>query len=115
MTYHCIAEGKRVRRYGNHEIVLSFSRYLRNNRICLRLLAVRDGVEAEPVAACSVNLPAVEIMENEIAVKTWYENVGMLGWLMDQGIVSEPLRYAYFAGVFIPICSLMIQEDKLPG
>jgi len=112
MIHPCIAEGKRVRHYGNREVVLSFTKYLRNDRICLRLLAVRDGAEAEPVAVCSVNLPGVAMSENEIAVKTWYENVGMLGWLMDASIVSPPLRYAYFAGVFIPICALLMREDK---
>ncbi|HEY3439431.1 MAG TPA: hypothetical protein VGK29_01705 [Paludibaculum sp.] len=112
MIHHCIAEGKKVRLYGHREVVLSFTKYLRNDRICLRLLAIRDGAEAEPLAVCSVNLPGVPMSENEIAVKTWYENVGMLGWLMDEGIVSHPLRYAYFANVFIPICALLIREDK---
>lgn len=112
MIHHCVAAGKRVRHYGNREVVLSFTKYLRNDRVCLRLLAVRDGAEAEPVAICSVNLPGVAMNENEIAVKTWYENVGMLGWLTDEGIVSPPLRYAYFANVFIPICALLTQEGR---
>jgi hypothetical protein len=108
-----IAEGKRVRHYGSREVVVSFTRYLRNDRICLRLLAVKDGVEAEPVAVCTVNLPDVAMSENEVAIKTWYENVGMQGWLMDQGLISAPLRYAYFANVFIPICSLLTREDGI--
>lgn len=113
MSSHCIAEGRRVRHYGSREVVLSFTRYLRNDRICLRLMAVRDGAEAEPLAVCTVNLPAVAMRENEVAIKTWYENVGMLGWLLDQRIISEPQRYAYFAGVFIPVCSLLIREDHV--
>jgi len=113
MSCHCIAEGKRVRLYGKREVVLSFTRYLRNGRICLRLMAVEDGVEAGPVAVCTVNLPHVPMAENEVAIKTWFENVGMLGWLMDQGIISEPQHYACFATVFIPICTLLIREDKV--
>jgi len=54
MSCHCIAEGKRVRLYGKREVVLSFTRYLRNGRICLRLMAVEDGVEAAvPLTAVS--------------------------------------------------------------
>jgi hypothetical protein len=49
--------------------------------------------------------------ENEVAIKTWYENVGMLEWLMDEGVVSKPQRYAYFSGVFIPICCLLTPDD----
>ena len=112
MLCHSIAEGKRVRHYGNREVVLSFTKYLRNERVCLRLMAVKDGAEGEPVAVCTVNLPSVTMNENEVAIKTWYENVGMLGWLMDQGIVSAPQRYDCFANVFIPICSLLVQQDS---
>ncbi|GEM_PF-6340591 len=111
MLIHCTAEGKRVRHYGHADVVLSFTRYLRNGRICLRLMAVENGVETEPVAVCTVNLPNVPMRADEVAIKTWSENIGMLGWLMDQGVVSEPLHYAYFANVFIPVCSLLIRED----
>lgn len=111
MIAHCTVRGKRVRCYGNTEVVLSYCTYLRNGRTCLRLMGVKDGRETEPVAVCTVNLPQVPMAPDEMAIKTWYENVGMLGWLMDEGIVSAPLRYAYFAGVFIPICSLLIRQD----
>lgn len=111
MIAHCTVRGKRVRCYGNTEVVLSYGTYLRNGRTCLRLMGVKDGHETEPVAVCTVNLPQVPMAPDEMAIKTWYENVGMLGWLMDEGIVSAPLRYAYFAGVFIPICSLLIRPD----
>lgn len=111
MVVHETVNGKRVRCYGNAEVVLSYTTYPRNSRVCVRLMGVEEGRETEPVAVCTVNLPHCELAPNEVAVKTWYENVGMLGWLMDEGIVSEPLRYACFAGVFIPICSLLLRED----
>jgi hypothetical protein len=74
-------------------------------------MAVENDCETEPCAVCTVNLPNVPMAKDEIAIKTWYENIGMLGWLMDQGIVSAPQRYAYFASVFIPISCLLIQDD----
>ena len=110
MLAQCTATGKKVRRYGHTDVVLSYTSYRRNNRVCLRLITLQDGREMEPCAVCTVNLPRVPMKPNEVAIKTWYENAGMLGWLMDQGIVSAPQRYAFFASVFIPICNLLVWE-----
>lgn len=112
MVLHPALHGKRIRCYGSKEVVLSYSTYLRNGRICLRLMGVKEGRETAPVAVCTVNLPQVPMAPDEVAVKTWHENVGMLGWLMEEGIVSEPQRYAFFAGVFIPVCSLLLRQDN---
>ncbi len=113
MVAHWTASGKRVRPYGHREVALSVTRYSRNGRTCMRLMAVENDRETEPCAVCTVNLPNVPMAENEVAIKTWFENAGMLGWLMDQGIVSAPLHYAYFAGVFIPICCLLMGNDDV--
>lgn len=112
MLATCTANGKRVRHYGHTPVVLSFTTYPNNGRTCLRLMNVDDDREAGPRAVCTVNLPSVPMAENEVAIKTWYENVGMLGWLMDEGIVSEPQHYAYFSGVFIPVCCLLTRDDQ---
>ena len=110
------ASGKRVRHYGHRDVVLSFTRYVRNGRTCLRLLGVDHDLETDEVCGvCTVNLPSVPMKDDEVAIKTWYENVGMLDWLVELGIVSRPLRYACFANVFIPICALLIGDDTAPG
>lgn len=111
MLATCTANGKRVRHYGHVPVVLSSTQYPNNRRTCLRLLTVNNGDEPRPRAVCTVNLPSVPMAENEVAIKTWYENVGMLEWLMDEGVVSKPQRYAYFSGVFIPICCLLTPDD----
>lgn len=111
MPTSCLASGKQVRHYGEAEVVLSQSRYARNGRVLLRLMDVANGEETHPHAVCTVNLPHVPLRENEVVVKTWGENVGMLGWLIDQRIVSEPLRYACFGGVFLPICMLLTPAE----
>jgi hypothetical protein len=111
MVAHCTASGRRVRPYGHKEVALSFTQYARNGRICLRLMEVENRQEAGPCAVCTVNLPVIPMADNEVAIKTWNENVGMLEWLMDEEIVSAPQHYAYFGGVFIPICNLLIGDD----
>ena len=110
MLAQCTDTGKKVRHYGHTEVVLSYTSYRRNNRTCVSLIALENGREKEPCAVCTVNLPNLRMKANEVAIKTWSENVGMLGWLMDQGIVSAPQRYAFFASVFIPICNLLVWE-----
>jgi hypothetical protein len=76
-------------------------------------MKVENDRETEPLAVCTVNLPQVDLKEDEVLVKTWSENVGMLGWLMDQEIVSEPQRYVFFANVFIPVCCVLTPLDQV--
>lgn len=112
MLATCTVNGKTVRHYGHTPVVLSFTKYPHNGRTCLRLIEVDRDREAGVCATCTVNLPSASVGENEVAIKTWYENAGMLEWLIDEGIVSEPQHYAYFSGVFIPICCLLIRDDR---
>ncbi|NWF83791.1 MAG: hypothetical protein HXY18_08180 [Bryobacteraceae bacterium] len=99
-------------RLSHTPVVLSFTEYPNNGRTCLRLKEVEGDREDGVRATCTVNLPLAPMGENEVAIKTWHENVGMLEWLIDEGIVSEPQHYAYFSGVFIPICCLLIRDGR---
>ena len=116
MVAQCTATGKRVRHYGNTDVVLSFTRYLRNEP---DLPAPVGGLMARAakvhnVAVCTVNLPSLELKDNEVAIKTWSENVGMLGWLMEQGIVSDPLHYAFFRRCLHPRSAALLVTGR-PG
>jgi hypothetical protein len=111
MQASCVIDGLKTRLYGHQEVALSIGRYQNGGRICLKLLRVENGVPGEPCAVCTVNLPHVPMAQNEVAIKTWYQNVGMLGWLIDEKIVSHPVRYAFYANTFIPICCLLISQE----
>ena len=112
MSSECAYPELKVRHYGHRDVVLSVTRYLRNNRICLRLMSTGPSGALEPCAVCTVNLAHIPMRDDEVAIKTWHENIGMLDWLVDQGLVSMPLRYAFFANTFIPICSLLPQQNQ---
>lgn len=112
MPAHAPVPATHSRCYGNSEVTLSFTTYSRNGRTCLRLLPAGAAPDAPPLAVCTVNLPSVPMDPGEVAIKTWHENVGMLGWLIDEGIVSHPLRYLSFAGVFIPVCALLVRPAQ---
>ena len=113
MTEHCTTSGKRIRSYGRRQVALSITRYARNGRICLRLIEVENGEETGACTACTVNLPGVPLAEDEVAIQTWSKNVGILDWLIEEGIASKPLHYADFGGTFIPICSLLVSDDRV--
>ncbi len=77
-----------------------------NNRPALVLTDAEDG---SPVARVSVNLPEVEMADNETGIKNWSENEGLLEILVEGGVVSEPNRYAESGHVRVPICTILIE------
>lgn len=91
MLSPCTVNCQTGRHYGHTLVVLSFTKYAHNGRTCLRLVEVDGDREAQACAACTVNLCSASVGENEVAIQTWHENVGMLEWLIDEGIVSELL------------------------
>lgn len=62
-----------------------------NGRIALQLIDTEDGT---PVATASVNLPDVNINDDEIFIKSYSENEGMMDMLLKEGIIGETLATA---------------------
>jgi hypothetical protein len=75
-----------------------------NKRTAIRLIDSRDG---DPIAVATVNLPDEELNDNEVIIKDYSENKGMLQSLQSAGIVSEPLRYIKTGFVKCPVCTLL--------
>lgn len=73
-----------------------------NGRLALE--AYEDG---EPFAAMSVNVPDESLDPDEMAIKDYGENEGVLDFLIRNKIVSEPVRYVYSGFVRIPICKFL--------
>lgn len=53
-------------------------------------------------AICTTQLPGIE--KDEVAIKNWSENEGMLDLLLDEGIVMQPHRWVRSGFVNVPIC-----------
>jgi hypothetical protein len=87
---------------------VAFAQY-GNGRTAIQLLAVEDRV---PIAVASVNMPDESLEADEICIKDYSENEGMLECLMKAKIVSAPLRYVESGWVTIPVCHLM---GVIPG
>lgn len=85
-----------------------FARY-GNGRVAIKLIDVND---ESLVAVASVNLDdGVEMAADEIAIKDYSENEGMLAAMIAADIVSEPLRYESTGYVTVPICKLLVEPE----
>jgi len=75
-----------------------------NGRPAIVLIDAEDG---SPIATASVNVPEEKLAIDEIAIKDYSENEGMLEVMVYAGIVSEPVRKIKSGFVTIPICKLL--------
>lgn len=84
---------------------LAFGEY-QNGRT---ILFLNDNATLEDVLCASVNLPDEAIGSNEIAIKDYSENEGVLDALIKHKVVSKPKRYVNLTHVSVPICELLMQ------
>ncbi len=84
------------------DCIVKKGRYMNSGPIWLSL---EDEVDGEPVARCTISLPGVT-NKDEVAIKDYSENEGMLDTLMDAGVVKPPHRFVSSGFVMIPICNL---------
>jgi len=75
-----------------------------NGRTAIELI---DSTDGDVIAVASVNLVDEELKDDEIAIKDYAENTGMLKALIDAEVVSEPIRLITKGYVEIPICKLL--------
>ena len=87
-----------------------------NGRVALQLVDAEDG---SPIAKATVNLPDVPLGKNQVAIKDWSENEGMLDALVAAGVVKPTGQTVRSGYVEVPVCELQppfrepTQVDKL--
>lgn len=79
-------------------------RYAEKERVSIHLI---DSFTGEPVATASVNIPHVDLEENEVAIKNYSENEGVLQVLIDAGVISKPNWFVSSGLVELPICEIL--------
>ena len=104
--------------YKSYPVRLHCERYS-NKRPAIQLILANDTEEAiagELITTATVNLPNEPIHSDEIAVKSYSENEGMLDWLWHNNIIErQPTRYIPSGFVRIPICKLTPAGKLLCG
>ena len=69
-------------------------------------LVLIDQEDSTPVAVATINHPLLE--KNEVGIKNYSENTGMLEALEDAGIVQQ-VRTIKEGYITIPVCRLLIE------
>jgi hypothetical protein len=72
-----------------YQVTLEFGNYRENNRVAITVL---DAEEGEDLLVATVNIPHEPLAEGETIIKDYSENEGILAFLIENGIVSKPLR-----------------------
>lgn len=75
------------------------------NRIALQLTDVEDG---SPVAIATVNMPELHLAADQVLIKDYSENEGMLALLVGAAVVSPPLREVQLRYVTLYVCRCLI-------
>lgn len=84
---------------------VKFDRYWSNGRVAL-VLVNEETIPNSNVAVATVNLPYKSMSADEVAIKNYSENSGILQVLMDAEIVEAPTAMEPSGFVYIPICKL---------
>lgn len=88
----------------NIEIEAVFRKYPMNDRWAIELISKEEGI---PYAVATVNLPDVELEEDEVIIKNYSENEGILELLEKEGIVKRTGRSVKTGWVTVPVCKIL--------
>lgn len=89
--------------YNNQKVKCVLTKYVEPQNNALLLLTDED----EDFAVCSVNLDFL-LKENQVFIKNYSENTGMLNFLIENNIVTEPIRFIKSGFVSVPVCNLIL-------
>ncbi len=91
--------------HSKYEVYLSFGAY-RNGRTAIELLDANDGF---PVMVATVNLDNAPLTGDEIIIKDYSENEGVLDFLVQNKITSRPKRWISSGWVTCPVVDLLVK------
>lgn len=82
-------------------------KYYGNGRIAIVLI---NAITQTTQCVATVNLPDIHLEADEVCIKDYAENIGVLKALVNEKIISEPIRFTQSGYVNIPICKLLKQD-----
>jgi hypothetical protein len=91
--------------YGEYQLSLSFAKYA-NGQTAIKLFDMSDGL---PFAVATVSVDD-QLLEDEVAIKDYSENEGILDSLIEAGVIDNPHEFIQSGWVKIPVCKLLISK-----
>ena len=101
------ADSKRVMFLG-YECKLQFGKY-GNGRTAIELVDAHNG---EPIATATLNMPRVPLAENQVFIKDYSENEGMLAALEAAGVVRAMGVHVPSGFASLPVCELLVTPPE---
>jgi len=96
--------------HGNtYDVSVKLSKY-DNDRTAIQLTDVSDGM---PYATATVNMPNVLLEDNEVLVKDYSENEGMLEFLIRNNIVTPTMQGVHAGHVWFPVAT--VNDESMWG
>lgn len=83
-------------------------RKYKNGRTALELIEAETG---EPYAVATVNIPEVLLTEDELLIKDYSENQGILDFLVQNRIVRLTGKGVESGFVWLPVCELLPESQ----
>jgi hypothetical protein len=90
--------------FQGEQVTVDTSRQYTNGRVAIQLISVEDN---EPYAVASVNVPDARLESDEVIIKDYSENEGMLEFLLQNNIVTLTDRKIQSGWVTMPVCKLI--------
>lgn len=91
------------------EVVVELTKYKTGDNTAIVLFSAEDG---SPYATATVNVPDVEREGDEVFIKNYSENEGILEFLEENNIVKRTDKDLYTGNfISLPICKLLPKEQ----
>ena len=84
-----------------------FALTIERKHYALGQIALQAWCEDGPYMMCTVCIPDVDLADNEVIIKNYSENTGILDALMSAGIVSAPTRDIHVGYAIAHVCLLL--------
>ena len=71
-------------------------------------ISVEDADTGEPICKASVNMPELDLEEDEVLIKDWSENEGILDALVSAGVIELTGNAYHLLFVDAPVARILI-------
>ena len=91
-------------KFGGIRCIVSKEKYSRGGTA----LVLNDETDGEVVCVATINIPGAKLAADEVVIKDYSENEGILETLESAGVIARTGRTVKAGFVDVPVCKLLI-------